>query len=64
MASPTYCDLERLAYQGVRLEVTGGRTTCEAQLPNRDRYAVGTRHTASLQYARGTILATNASGFE
>ncbi len=30
MSSPTYRDIERLAYQGVRLEVTGGRTTWEA----------------------------------
>ena len=30
MSPPTYQDIERLAYQGVRLEVTGGRTTWEA----------------------------------
>lgn len=30
MSAPTYQDIERLAYQGVRLEVTGGRTTWEA----------------------------------
>jgi hypothetical protein len=30
MSSPTYRDIERLAYQGVRLEITGGRTTWEA----------------------------------
>lgn len=30
MLSPSYQDIERLAYQGVRLEVTGGRTTWEA----------------------------------
>lgn len=30
MSLPTFQDIQRLAYQGVRLEVTGGRTTWEA----------------------------------
>lgn len=30
MSLPTYQDIQRLAYQGVRLEITGGRTTWEA----------------------------------
>jgi len=30
VSTPTYQDIERLASQGVRLEVTGGRTTWEA----------------------------------
>ena len=30
MNLPTYQEIQRLAYQGVRLEVTGGRTTWEA----------------------------------
>jgi Uma2 family endonuclease len=30
MSLPTYQDIQRIAYQGVRLEITGGRTTWEA----------------------------------
>lgn len=30
MSLPGYQDIQRLAYQGVRLEITGGRTTWEA----------------------------------
>lgn len=30
MSLPTYQDIQQLAYQGVRLEITGGRTTWEA----------------------------------
>ena len=30
MSLPTYQDIQRLAYQGVRLEITDGRTTWEA----------------------------------
>jgi Uma2 family endonuclease len=30
MSLPTFQDIQRIAYQGVRLEVTGGRTTWEA----------------------------------